>query len=148
MMKVHWIGREDALIQAIIKGDSVLLQYHDRDVAKMQFILYNLQNGTFEVKMEIPSSYNYLAGSEFAWKDSQNLLLSLYTPESGRELWKYNIFENDLTLVRDFGSGRVDGIPSSFTPTKNNIYFLTSTNFRYQWQDPVYGCSAPKRRKN
>ncbi|MBK8851597.1 MAG: T9SS type A sorting domain-containing protein [Saprospiraceae bacterium] len=127
-------GREDALIQAIIKGDSVLLQYHDRDVAKMQFILYNLQNGTFEVKMEIPSSYNYLAGSEFAWKDSQNLLLSLYTPESGRELWKYNIFENDLTLVRDFGSGRVDGIPSSFTPTKNNIYFLaTAPDGSRQW---------------
>lgn len=127
-------GREDALIQAIIKGDSVLLQYHDRDVAKMQFILYNLQNGTFEVKMEIPSSYNYLAGSEFAWKDSQNLLVSLFTPESGRELWKYNILENDLTLVRDFGSGRVDGIPSSFTPTQNNIYFLaTAPDGSRQW---------------
>ena len=127
-------GREDALIQAFIKGDSVMLQYHDRNAAKMQFILYKLQNGTFEVKKEIPSSYNYLAGSEFVWKDGQNLLLSLFTPETGSELWKYDVIGNELTLVRDFGSGRVNGIPSSFTQTQNNIYFLaTAPDGSRQW---------------
>ncbi len=127
-------GREDALIQAFIKGDSVLLQYHDRNAAKMQFILFNLQNGTFEVKKEIPSSYNYLAGSEFAWKDENNLLLSLFTFELGRELWKYDVIGNELTLVRDFAPGRVDGNPSNFTHTQNNIYFLsTATDDSRQW---------------
>lgn len=135
-------GREDALIQAIIKGDSVLLQYHNRDIAKMRFILYNLQNGKFEVKMEIPSSYNYLAGSEYTWKDGQNLLLSLFTPESGRELWRYDVIGNELILGRDFVPGRVDGIPSSFTQTQNNIYFLATAPDKSRQWFAIHGIST------
>lgn len=127
-------GRNDMLIQSFILGDTVVLQYQNRAKAEMSFVLYNTKTKVAEDKKTIASSQNYLNGSNQEWLNNHTCLLSLFTQDTGLELWKYDIGSNELTLVKDFVEGRIGGEPDDFIRTKNNIYFIaTAPDGSRQW---------------
>ncbi|MBK8110983.1 MAG: hypothetical protein IPK46_11950 [Saprospiraceae bacterium] len=119
-------GRTDMLIQSFIHGDTVVLQYQNRATAEMNFILYNTKTKILEDKKNITSSQYYLDGSEQEWLNNHTCLLSLFTQDKGMELWKYNISNNELILLKEFVEGRIGGEPEDFIRTKNYIYFLAT----------------------
>jgi ELWxxDGT repeat protein len=118
-------GRSENLLKALIKGDTVVLQYHDMTKAEIHLVLYDLRTKNLELKKSIVSSQFYLNGSTHEWVDNHTCVLSLFTPETGNELWKYDVTSNELILVKDFVEGRIGSDPDNFIRTEHNLYFLS-----------------------
>lgn len=118
-------GRSENLLKALIKGDTVVLQYHDMSKAEMHLVLYDLRTKNLELKKSIVSSQFYLNGSTYEWLDDHTCVLSLFTPETGNELWKYDVTSNELILIKDFIEGRIGSDPDNFIRTEHNLYFLS-----------------------